>query len=265
MSAVEQSLQGARPKAIVFDLDGTLYDQRAVRRAMLARLLRAHALRPRLGLRTLRALGAYRSAQEDLRLAPYADDSPGNVAEEQLRLASERTGYPPVFVHACVTRWMEEEPLELIARYPHAGMRDFMRAARGRGIALGLLSDYPADAKLHALDLDRSFDAVVTAQSPSVGVLKPHPRGLRHILELLETGPAEAVFVGDRVDVDAAAATAAGVACYILTGHQRPAGSDRWLPVGSYAELTTVLLAPASLNRTSTGRELEMRSGRPSI
>ncbi|MGH7294889.1 MAG: hypothetical protein ACRELB_08150, partial [Polyangiaceae bacterium] len=53
--------------AIVFDVDGTLYAQGGLRRAMLLRLA-AHALSsPFGGLAALRALRAYRHAQELLR------------------------------------------------------------------------------------------------------------------------------------------------------------------------------------------------------
>jgi len=45
--------------AIIFDLDGTLYHQSRLRRAMLLRLLRAHVSRPLEGLRTARILSAY--------------------------------------------------------------------------------------------------------------------------------------------------------------------------------------------------------------
>ncbi len=256
-------------KAIVFDLDGTLYDQRPLRQAMLARLVRAHALRPMRGLRTVRALSAYRSAQERLRERPPESAGSTNVAYEQVRLASERTGYSETFVAGCVTRWMEEEPLDLVARHARPGALEFARQARAQGLALGLLSDYPAEAKLRALRLGDAFDAVLTAQSPTVGVFKPHPRGLRLLLELLEVRPSEAVFVGDRVDVDAAAAAAAGVPCYILKARQQPTGADGWRSFASFAELAGLLLGSAPsgepLNRTSTRGELGLRPGQPTI
>jgi HAD superfamily hydrolase (TIGR01509 family) len=265
MSAPEPAL----PKAIIFDLDGTLYDQRALRRAMLIRLARAYAVRPVLGIRTMRALSAYRSAQEELRERSPDDSASTNLGHEQLRLASQRTGYSETFVAGCVRRWMEEEPLDLVARHAYAGVREFAREARAQGLALGLLSDYPADAKLRALGLDDAFDAVLTAQSPTVGVFKPHPRGLRVVLELLETRPYEAVFVGDRVDVDAQAAAALDVPCYILNAPRQPTDADGWRSFASYAGLSTLLLrtAPASapLNHTSTAGELGLRPGQPTI
>ena len=62
----------SRFKAVIFDLDGTLYRPETLRRAMLLRLLHAHAVRPLRGLRTARVLRAYRNAQEHLRNAAIA-------------------------------------------------------------------------------------------------------------------------------------------------------------------------------------------------
>jgi HAD superfamily hydrolase (TIGR01509 family) len=203
-------------KAIVFDLDGTLYRQEPLRRAMLVRLLRGHALRPLAGLKTMRVLGAYRRAQEHLRECAVGDTEPQNVSEAQLQLACEWTNVEPGFARQCVERWMEEAPLPLLARHVWPGLTEFLRACKARGIRLGVLSDYPAAAKLEALAMGDHFDVVVTAQSPDVGVFKPHPRGLLVTLERLAVRPLESLYVGDRAEVDAAAARAAGVQCVIV-------------------------------------------------
>jgi len=235
----------SRPlKAIVFDLDGTLYYQDALRRAMLVRLVRAHALRPWLGVRTARALSAYRAAQESLRVCAPAPVV-GDLAEEQLRRASERAYVTPEFVATCVERWMEREPLDLVARHMYQGARDFLLGCRARGLRLGLLSDYPAHAKLAALQLEEIFDVVLTAQSPDVGVFKPDPRGLRLVLQRLDALPAESLYVGDRVDVDAQVAAALGMGCCILGDRNLAATTKACQMVGSYAELRSLVLDDA--------------------
>src|SRR3954468_16033386 len=97
-SAGERNGDRARLKAIVFDVDGTLYRQGPLRRAMALRLLRTHVTRPAHGWRTLRALSAYRKAQEHLRTGAASAD----LAEAQLRMACERTSIDRAFVSACV-------------------------------------------------------------------------------------------------------------------------------------------------------------------
>src|SRR5438105_8377740 len=95
-------------KAVVFDLDGTLYEQAPLRRAMALRLVRSHAAHPVHAGRTVRILRAYRRAQEQLR---------GNVAgidlaAAQIAIAAERTGVSRDEVARCVERWMDVGPLD---------------------------------------------------------------------------------------------------------------------------------------------------------
>ena len=215
----EQLFDVAALKAIVFDLDGTLYRQDGLRRAMLLRLVRGHAFRPMAGLRTMRVLGAYRKAQEHLRRAATGAAAPIDLAAAQLRLACEWTNAEPDMIAECVNRWMEAAPLTLLARHLQPGCLEFLRACQARHLRMAVLSDYPAEAKLKALGLDGLFDVVLTAQSTEVGVFKPHPRGLLLALDKLGVRPAEAIYIGDRPDVDAVAAEAAGVACVILSKH----------------------------------------------
>jgi HAD superfamily hydrolase (TIGR01509 family) len=233
-------------RAVVFDVDGTLYRQRPVRLSMLARLVRAYALRPTDGRRVARALGAYRRAQERARLTPAAALC---GPHEQAALAARECGLPAATVATIVERWMEQEPLDLVGRAAMVGMADFLRTARAAGTRLATLSDYPAAAKLGALGVGDLFDLSVSAQDEPVRAFKPDPRGLRFVLERLGVRPEEAVYVGDRPEVDALAAARAGVAAVIVgraaTGS--PAGGARWTAVRDYAALGALLrgrLAP---------------------
>jgi HAD superfamily hydrolase (TIGR01509 family) len=259
-------------KAIIFDLDGTLYRQDPLRQAMLFRLLRAFATRPLSGLQTFRVLGAYRRAQEHLRDSATSSRPHADLAEAQIRLACERTKADPSFVVACVARWMEHEPLALLPRYIQPGLVEFLRACRAHGLRLGVLSDYPAEAKLQALGLDGLFDVVLAAQSPHVGVFKPHPRGLLVAAELLGCSPVECVYVGDRTEVDGPAALAAGMPAYIVTQRPDERGPRSWMQVTGYAQLHERLLTPsvsqptvARLNQASTAAERSELLGPPKI
>jgi HAD superfamily hydrolase (TIGR01509 family) len=230
-----------RVKAVVFDVDGTLYRQGPLRRAMAGRLLRAHLLHPRRGRETMRALSAYRRAQEELRTEPAG----GDLARAQLRLAAARSGVDDAAVRAYVAEWMETAPLDLVARLKQPGVEELLGELRSSGVRLAVLSDYDAGPKLDALGIAQYFDVVVTAQQPDVGVFKPHPRGLHVALERLGVEPAEALYVGDRVDVDAAAAAAAGVPCVILVdaGRSRPPDSDSYMPITSFHDMRDRLVS----------------------
>jgi len=220
------SITGDDVRAVVFDLDGTLYRQGPVRRRMLRRLVGAHWSRPVAGLRTARMLGAYRHAQESLR----ADGFEGDVAREQLACASERCGADPVDIEMCVATWMEEAPLNAVAASARAGLIETLDALAAKHVRLAVVSDYPAISKLQALGVADHFDVVVTAQDRRVRAFKPNPRSLLVALEDLGVERQEALFVGDRLDVAALAAAAAGVR-FVLIGARRGSRGARGVRV----------------------------------
>jgi FMN phosphatase YigB (HAD superfamily) len=100
------------------------------------------------------------------------------------------------------------------------------------------LSDYPAEQKLEALGLSAHFRHVVSAQDPEVRRFKPHPRGLEVTLERLGVSAADAVYVGDRPDVDGICAEHAGVRCAIVGART---GNTSWVGVADYRELARLL------------------------
>ncbi len=204
------SWKGRPVRAILFDVDGTLYHQGRMRRAMALRILKAHVLQPWLGLSTFRSLQAYRRAQETLRAGRPID---GDLSEAQFRLVSSENDSP---VRDIVCRWMEQEPLKLVLRFRFDDLEELLAAARAAGLKLGVFSDYPATGKLEAMGLLRYFDAVVCAQDRDVQRFKPDPRGLQIALQRLGVESGDALYVGDRPKVDAEAARAAGMRFCIL-------------------------------------------------
>jgi FMN phosphatase YigB (HAD superfamily) len=221
----------------VFDIDGTLYRQGQLRRAMLVRLLATLASDPVRGWRTVRVLRAYRRAQEWLREAAVS----GDVAAAQIRRTCERTDVDRAFVVRCVSRWMEQEPLAYLPGCAQPGVVEFLHACKARGLRLGALSDYPAEAKLQALGVADLFDVALCAQAPEIDVFKPNPRGLLVALDRLGSTRADSLYIGDRVDVDAATAEAAGVRCVILTRGRAPEVPGGYIQVASYSELHDLL------------------------
>jgi HAD superfamily hydrolase (TIGR01549 family) len=226
-----------RLAAVVLDVDGTLYRQDVVRRGMLLRLLRAHAARPAEGLRTVRALRAYRRAQEHIRRAPeaYADAAAG-----QVRLACEWTGLDAAAVGACVERWMEREPLDLVRQGTRDGVTDFLADGARRGVRLAVLSDYPPRAKLAVMGIADFFQVIVCAQDADVRAFKPDPRGIEVALARLGVERGRALYVGDRPEVDAAAAARAGVPCVII-GRRDAVHPGGWIEVPGFRRLRTLL------------------------
>jgi putative hydrolase of the HAD superfamily len=200
-------------KALIFDLDGTLYSLRPVRMAVVRSLIFLHFFHPISGLRTFRAIAAYRRSQELLRDSKLRGAS---LREAQLQTASLLSGFPSEFVAGCISEWMEEQPLKILHRHLRKDLIHVLKSAREKGIRTAVCSDYPAQRKIAALGLMDWFDIIVSAQDSEVGEFKPSPRILQFALERLGVPPWQALYIGDRAEVDGVAAKRAGVACHIL-------------------------------------------------
>jgi putative hydrolase of the HAD superfamily len=140
-----------------------------------------------------------------------------------------------------VERWMEREPLAILKRHLQPGLVEFLDICRSRGLRLATLSDYPGNDKLRALGIAHYFDVSLCAQAKEIGVFKPNPKGLRVALECLGASPREALYVGDRPEVDASAADAAGMPCVIVTRSRSASPNSSYMQAGSYFELIGLL------------------------
>jgi FMN phosphatase YigB (HAD superfamily) len=193
---------------VVFDMDGTLYDQRKLRALMLGALI-AEAIRNR-SLDTMLTLRAFRRAREQL-----AVSSAGDFLDAQYAIPATWRGHPEARVRALVAEWMEQRPLPLLAACRRPGVARLFGAIRGRGKKIGIFSDYPATEKLAALGL--RADYVVSSTDLDVGRLKPDPTGLYKLICLAAVEPQRAVLIGDRIDRDSEVAARANMHALILS------------------------------------------------
>lgn len=199
---------------MLFDLDGTLYRQAPLRSLMAMELLTLPLSGWLKAPQRFRALRIYRKAQEELRSTDGR--APGAA---QLLTAARRTGLPVDEVERLVNEWMISRPLKYLRVCRAKGLEPLLMFLDRAGVRTGVLSDYPAELKLQALGLSGRFWPVLCA--PDVGALKPSPRGFLLACRTWNLTPAEVLFVGDRPDVDAAGAAAAGLPCVIIGGGLR--------------------------------------------
>jgi putative hydrolase of the HAD superfamily len=218
-----------RLRAVVFDVDGTLYHAGRLRNKMMFHMLRQFTGRPREGTRAIRLLRVYRSELERLR----DQEEPCDIAARQLEACRQQTGVAETAVRNVITTLFQEAPLKFLPECIYPGLRDFLVEARKAGVRLGIVSDYPASAKLRALGLDGLFEVVLPASYPFIGKLKPHPLGLNLCLEQLQVQPSEAIYIGDRADVDIPCALRAGVHP-VLIGARRGKGCSS---ISNYRQL----------------------------
>jgi pyrophosphatase PpaX len=175
-----------RYPTVLFDLDGTLVDSGAIILASFK-----HAARTVLA----------RDVEEEQIAALVG----GSNLHDQMRVLS------PAHVDELVRVYREHNrPLhdELQA---FEGVEELMETLSGQGRKLGIVTAkgrQTVDLAFAVLSLERYFEAVVTADMTDRH--KPDPAPVLKALELLESEPADAAFVGDS-PYDIAAGKAAGV------------------------------------------------------
>lgn len=186
-----------RVAAVVFDMDGTLYDQAPLRARMVPRL-GLHALAG-LDIKLLRIVSELRRERERLAEAecsPFEDALVAAVAE--------RADVPAERVRAVMVEWLETRPLPLLAPCIVPGTVALFAALRQSGRCIAVLSDYPVARKLEALGL--SADLVLSATDPDIAMQKPNPKGLALAAARLGVAPDAIMMIGDRDDRDGEAA-----------------------------------------------------------
>ena len=192
MSQPDHSLASWRPRAIVWDLDGTLVESAPDLATALNALLNEE--------------GQYGHPVSNVR--PMIGGGVAKLIERGFR-AAECDALVPRFMElymACAT-----DSTHLV---PHA--RDVLTHFYHAGVRQALCTNKPAEVTgmiLDALDINGFFGCVVGGDSTAHK--KPHPLPLQTCLEGLDVQPEEALMVGDS-GADVGAAQAAGVTVILV-------------------------------------------------
>lgn len=207
-------------RAILFDVDGTLYRQGLLRAFMAAEFvgdaLRSGSLKGRLSL--VRTIRTFRSVREELRLAGEVS---GSLEQLQFTATAERLGVDATFVRSVVKEWMFRRPTKHVRRARRDAVAALAVAAPKRGIRVGALSDYPSHDKLTALGIVDHFSLKLSTTDSDINAFKPHPKGFLRACQGWGLSSEEILYVGDRPEIDAAGAAAAGMRCVIVGGRSR--------------------------------------------
>jgi FMN phosphatase YigB (HAD superfamily) len=212
-SRVIQPLDWERYETVVFDVDGTLYDQTRLR-AHMAQMIALHCWHTR-SISVAVALREFRRHRERLGTNGSCD-----LRKEQYKLPTPVAGFDEDSLRSLVEEWIERKPLPILSRYIYPGVDSVFSSLRRHGKTICVFSDYPAAAKLRALGLDA--DLIVSSIDKDVDRLKPNPAGLLHILRKTRTAPDACLMIGDRRERDGLAAQRAGVPALLRSSrHQR--------------------------------------------
>lgn len=199
--ALDRNWEGV--KAVIFDVDGTLYAQAPLRRKMLLDLIGYYGLRPwRVG--ELLLLRRFRAEREK-----HASAAAQNLESAQYEWCAHATGYSVQQVRRVVEQWIFRHPTQYLAGCTYPGTHAFFAALRANGIKIGIYSDYPAHEKLAAMGLQA--DVVISSTDPEVNAFKPDSRGLRHLAAQFGLAPEDCLFIGDRPELDGACAAQAAM------------------------------------------------------
>ncbi len=189
-------------KLVIFDVDGTLYNQKKLRFSMLYQLLKQAILT--LDFSVFPIIKYYRNYREHL-----GDHEVSDFDTVLIKKTSDVTGYSEAKVISVINEWIEIRPLKFLNAAKFEGLDELFSALRKSGKIIGILSDYKARAKLEALGL--KADLIVSAQDNEVKLLKPNPQGLKVIIQKSGFSPNETILIGDRDERDGECARRANV------------------------------------------------------
>ena len=186
-------------KAVVVDLDGTIYDKTGLAQRIVARLWWCLPL-----------LAAERFARRNAHYVQFASE------EEFFGFFFETMARGHWWGPKIAEKWYHYVYLPtmvgLIRRYhhPRKEVLELIREAKAKGLKVAIYSDYGAVVeKLDALGIAPDmFDLLISA--PELGALKPSEPCARRVLDMIEATPETTLFIGDREDKDGASAKAVG-------------------------------------------------------
>jgi putative hydrolase of the HAD superfamily len=216
VSGTRPNFDGRDIKLVVFDVDGTLYSQSALRLRMLPELL-VLAISAQ-GRESLKIIVTYRRLRET-----YAERELEGFDTALVEETATSVGCKPEFVREVIGEWIYRQPLRHLKTCVLAGVPEFFTSLNAAGKTVGIFSDYAAEEKLEAMGL--ASDHIASADDPNVAMLKPNPKGLLGLMEKVGTPPKETLLIGDREERDGEAARRAGV--HALIRSSKPSSDFR--------------------------------------
>lgn len=215
-------------RAVIFDLDGTLYYQKPFRIRMLFYLL-CHMLSHPRSAGDIFLMKRYREVREKWESYEQSEVFPEDMplADRQYEVVAGQKGVSAGRVEAAVRFFMQEAPLSLLPDYKDEILAEAIEQLRKKDIPVIIYSDYPVEDKLQVLGI--SAELCFTSADEKINCMKPDPKGLRVILETLGLSAAEVLMVGDRCEKDGLAAAANRMDYIIVPASRKERGKMKSL------------------------------------
>jgi FMN phosphatase YigB (HAD superfamily) len=190
-----------RFKAVIFDLDGTLFDSKRI-------ALRIIAMQPF----DLLVIRAERQARKALAGCDFGAADP--YYDEFFKLMAKTTGKPP----SVLRRWYFERYMprfcEVLQKHysPRPGVAELLNLFAGIPVDMAVYSDYPnVWQRLTALGINPDVFGDALYSPEDFGAQKPAPRPFLDIARQFGCPPENVLVVGDREDMDGSGALVAGM------------------------------------------------------
>ena len=200
-------------QGVVFDLDGTLYDQHQYLQGAFGAV--AAYLCARLDLEENSILEGL------LEISRMKGSDSGKIIDDFVASTGGGADRREVIDRA-VDAFVSFTPKELL---PYNDSREVLEWLKRRRIRLGLLTDGRPQvqrAKIKALCISGSFDAIVLSDECGRERRKPDPLPFQHVMSGLGVGPDECIFVGDNPKKDFVGARKLGIRTVrVLMGEYR--------------------------------------------
>lgn len=210
--SVDYNLCATKYKAIIFDVDGTIYYQSKMRLHMFWTLIKYYVLHLN-AISELKIIWKFRSWRE------HNEFCTDNLETNQYTAVASLLQVSTESVKKVIEKWMFQVPLQYLQKCCDNTLRDFIIQMHKQDIVTIAYSDYPVDDKLKVLEIlmDYSF----CATDSKISCLKPNPKGITAILNKIDIPANKCLFIGDRYEKDGKSAQNVGMDYLILPSKPR--------------------------------------------
>ena len=204
-------------KAIVIDVDGTLYNQTKLRKKMFYALLKYYSIRPA-QLKDLLILYYFR-AERDKRSGYCGTD----LDNEQYEWCARKVKAPLDRIKRVISKWIFQFPNAYLLSCRFEGVPVVFELLKKNKIKIAVYSDYQATDKLKYLQINA--DLIVASTDAAINCMKPETKALLYIMDQFKVNASECLFIGDRDELDGACAAGVNMPYLNVKMYDADAGS----------------------------------------
>ncbi|AHH10692.1 HAD family hydrolase [Borrelia coriaceae] len=183
-------------KAVVFDLDGTLYPEISMNLAMLPEFLK-----------NIKFFLAFKKVRKEIRVLQSGKSAPSNRDElmsMQLEMLSNYLGVDKTRCEFLLDKiYYGKSFSNKFKKFkPYVGVHDLIYSLKSKGIKLGVMSDFPiANRMSNLLGIKDDFWDILYS-SEDTGYLKPNKMAFLRIIDELGIGSNHILYVGNSYEYD---------------------------------------------------------------